>query len=65
MGIGKYITIFRVAAKFLRAYSKAIKLEEAKDGNVSWLDRLTCVFDALTSMDEGDIDSIIKAAKKV
>jgi len=64
MGIGGYITIIRMAAKFMRAYSAAVKVEQERDGDVSWLDYLTCILEALQTMDEEDLTTILKVAKK-
>jgi len=64
MSIGGYLVIIRLAAKFFRAYSKAVKAEEERDGDVTFLDYLTCVLDALQLMNEDDLTSVVKVAKK-
>jgi len=64
MKLSNYFVIFRVAGRFLRAYSEAIKAEEEKDGDVSWLDRVSCLLEALQTMDERDLDAILKVAKQ-
>lgn len=63
MSIGGYIASLKIVAKFTRAYSKAVKAAQAYDGHVSWLDYITCIFEALQVLDEGDLDSIVKVSK--
>lgn len=65
MNIGGYLAIVRVAAKFSRAYSQAVKVEQLKDNDVSWIDYITCVFVALGSMDESDLDQVVKVSKQL
>lgn len=65
MNIGGYLAIVRVLGKFSRAYSRAVKLEQAKDNDVTWMDYITCIFVALGSMDEGDLDQIVKVSKQL
>jgi len=60
MNIGTYLRLFKMGAKFMRAYSKAIKAEEARDGDVSWLDYITCILEALQTMNEDDLNTILK-----
>ncbi len=64
MGIGGYIAIVKLVADFFRAYSKAIKAEEAKDGEVSWLDYLTSILDALANLKIENLETALKSAKK-
>jgi len=64
MTIGGYIAIIRLVAKFSRAYSKAVKAERVKDGDVSVLDYITCAFDALGSITEDELIPVIEIAKK-
>ncbi len=64
MKFSNYFAILRIAGRFVRAYSKNIKAELAKDGDVSWWDRFSCVLAALESMDESEIEAIITVAKE-
>lgn len=64
MGISGYLAILRMAAKFTSAYSVAIKAEELKDGDVNWIDYLTCVLIALQTMDAGDLDAVLRLSKQ-
>lgn len=65
MNIGGYLAIIKILGKFSRAYSDAVKAEHAKDGDVSILDYLSCIFDALGSMDEGDLDLVVAVSKQL
>ena len=65
MNIGGYLAIVRIAAKFSRAYSQAVKVEQLKDDDVSWIDYITCFFVALSALDEGDLDQVVKVSKQL
>lgn len=65
MNIGGFLAVFQIAGKFSRAYSKAVKAEHAKDGDVNWLDYLSCIFEALGSMDESDLDVVVAVSREL
>ena len=64
MQIGSYIAIAKLAAKFSRSYSKAIKTEQARDGDVSWWDYITCILDAAATLSEADVEPLTKVVNK-
>jgi hypothetical protein len=63
MQVGKVFSIIRMAAKFSKAYSQAVKAEQAKDGEVSLLDYLSCFLAALSAMNEEDLTVITQVTK--